>query len=828
VRERLRLEVRGAVQGVGFRPFVYRLAHQLSLDGWVINDNRGVVIEVEGEAADLERFRHRLRGEKPAPATIQELESRRVAPQGQRGFRIRDSRAGDDKTAQLLPDIAICSSCRRELLDPQDRRYGYAFGNCTQCGPRFSIILSLPYDRSGTTMERFSMCEACRAEYREPLDRRFHAQPNACPQCGPTLALWARDGRVTETGRAALERLIEALRRGEIAAVKGLGGFHLMVDARNPEAIGRLRRAKPRHHKPFAVMVRDLEQAAAVCRLEQESRAALASPEAPILLLPRRRTPLVHDSVAPDNPCLGIVLPYTPLHQLILNGFGAPLVATSGNLSDEPICTEEHEAIRRLEGIADRFLVHDRPIARHLDDSVAWIVSGQTRLLRRARGYAPRPVLLDFETPVILAVGAHLKSTVALSVGRQVFISQHIGDMETPQAFEAFERVIADFLRLYEARPAIVAHDLHPDYVSTRWACDLAGKPRSHDGSPTPADRGDRAAGPLRVAVQHHHAHLAACLAENSFHGPALGVTWDGTGYGSDGNIWGGEFLLGDAAGFRRVAHLRSFRLPGGETAIREPRRAALGLLFEIDGAAALERDDLDPVRSFTAPERSLLATARERGVNAPVTTSAGRLFDAVAALIGPWQRTSFEGQAAMGLEFLVDRSVRDAYPLDLLAAPDQQPSPSPGEDRGSAGSGDTEDTSALVLDWRPLVEAVLADLARGTDASVIAARFHNALTAGIDGVARQLGQPAVALSGGCFQNRLLLERSLSRLEASGFRVLLHRQVPPGDGGISLGQVAVAAARWRNALCFRGVAVAAPKAQNVVRESWVSRDRIMR
>lgn len=803
MRARLRLEIRGAVQGVGFRPFVYRLAHELQLDGWVINDTRGVVIEVEGEPAMLADLRQRLYAEKPAPAAIEDLESRPLTVQGERGFRIRESRVGDDKTAQLLPDIATCSSCLAELCDPGDRRYSYPFGNCTHCGPRFSIVRSLPYDRCGTTMERFSMCEACIAEYRDPRDRRFHAQPNACPKCGPQLALQTPDGRTAATGRSALEATIGALRRGEIAAVKGLGGFHLMVDASNGGAIERLRRTKPRREKPFALLVRDLEQAASVCQLDEKSRAELTSPEAPILLLRRRPTSLIHPSVAPDNPYLGIMLPYTPLHHLILKSFGSPLVATSGNLSDEPICTQEGEAVRRLQGIADLFLVHDRPIARHVDDSVAWIVGGEARLLRRARGYAPRPLLFDFEMPVILAVGAHLKSTVALSVGRRVFLSQHIGDMETPEAFDAFERTIADFQRLYETRPAIVAHDLHPDYLSTHWAREKAGEEASRHGGHGASESALASGGLLRVAVQHHHAHLAACLAENASQGAALGVTWDGAGYGSDGRVWGGEFLIGDATRFRRVAHLRPFRLPGSEAAIREPRRAALGLLFESYGTRALERDELEPVRSFSERERSLLSTALERGLNAPWTTSAGRLFDAIAALIGPWQESSFEGQAAMGLEFLADPSVREAYPLDLVAASDGAWKEAQGrEQEGSPGA----DAPALLLDWRPLLEAVLADRARGTAVSVIATRFHNALVAGIERVAHEVDQSAVALSGGCFQNRLLVEGALRQLEGASRRVLLHRQVPPGDGGISLGQVAVAAARWRD----EGRACAAP------------------
>jgi hydrogenase maturation protein HypF len=461
-----------------------------------------------------------------------------------------------------------------------------------------------------------------------------------------------------------------------------------------------------------------------------------------------------HATVAPGNPHLGVMLPSTPLHHVLLRQLGFPLVATSGNLSDEPICTDACEALQRLGHLADLFLIHDRPIARHVDDSVAWVCEDELRLLRRARGYAPLPIVLSHDVPTILAVGSHLKNTVALSMGRQVFLSQHIGNLDTPEALAAFERVIADFLHLYESMPVAIAHDLHPDYLSTRWAQESAARDSL-----------------CLLPVQHHHAHLAACLAENGAPGPALGVTWDGTGYGTDGMIWGGEFLLGTAAHFSRVAHLRAFRLPGGEAAVREPRRAALGLLWEIYGEAALEREDLACVQTFHPTERRLLAQMLARGVNSPHTTSVGRLFDAMAALIGLHQRVSFEGQAAMALEYVVDAGVEEAYPLDW------------------AGS------SPLVLDWQPLVEAVLADLRRGVSSSLMAGRFHNTLLEAIEAVARVVGVSQVALTGGCFQNRLLTERAASRLRKAGFTVLLHRQVPPNDGGISLGQVTVAAAQ---------------------------------
>lgn len=782
-RQRLGLTIRGAVQGVGFRPFVYRLATELALVGWVINDSQGVRIEVEGDSARLANFQARVIAEAPAHAQIIEVAAEWLPASGYEHFEIRHSSDRGAKTVLVLPDLATCPACLADVLDPANRRYGYPFTNCTDCGPRFTIVTALPYDRPNTTMHGFDLCPACRREYEDPRNRRFHAQPNACPVCGPQLTLLVRDAEwltqsrkdaknapdadalhnsqfvIAEPGLSLLAAAADLLRAGAIVAVKGIGGFHIMADARNEATLQRLRQRKPRRDKPFAIMARDLEQVDALCLVEPAEAVQLVSAQAPIVLLRRRADSGLADAVAPGNPHLGVMLPYSPLHHLLLRAVDFPLVATSGNLSDEPICTDNDEALARLGHIVDAFLLHDRPIARHVDDSVVWLVADQPQFLRRARGYAPLPVPLAQPAPTLLAVGAHLKNSVALSVGRQVFISQHIGDLESAEALAAFEHTIADFVRLYAAAPAAIAHDLHPDYLSTKWAMGRAELERTE-----------------LVPVQHHHAHLAACLADNGAPGPALGVIWDGTGYGTDGTIWGGEFLLGDAIGYQRVAHLRPFLLPGGEAAVREPRRVALALLWALLGDAVLTRDDLAPLRSFTPDTRTVLVQMLRRGVNSPVTTSAGRLFDGVAALLGLHQQTSFEGQAAMALEFACADGVDDAYPLPWVAA----------------GAGAT----ASILDWQPLVAAILDDLDRGVDRGIMAARFHNAAVASFVTLAETVGQPVVALSGGCFQNRRLTEQAARRLRHAGFQVLLHRQVPPNDGGICLGQIAVAASRF--------------------------------
>ena len=753
---RLQVEVEGAVQGVGFRPFIFRLAEELALTGWVLNDPHGVTIEVEGARPRLEQFLRRLPAERPPHARLHGLHAAWLAPAGYQRFEIRESQAAGDRTAVVLPDLAPCPDCMREIADRADRRAGYVFTNCTHCGPRFSIIRALPYDRPNTTMASFTLCPACRAEYDDPRDRRFHAQPTACPVCGPRLWLCAPDGTAVARDLDAIDAAAAAITGGRIVAVKGLGGFHLVVDARHAGAVGRLRQRKHREEKPLALLVRDVPAARDLCTVSGEAARALASPERPILLLPRRDgdgAAAVAHEVAPGTPELGLMLPPTPLHHLLMERLDGPVVATSGNRTDEPICTDETEALERLDGIADLFLVHDRPIARHVDDSVARVVGGELRLLRRARGWAPLPVLLPFEVPPILAVGAYLKNVVALGVGRGVFLSQHIGDLGTPEAMRAFERVIDDFLALYGAQPVAIAHDLHPDYPSTAWAREAGGP----------------LAGLPRIGVQHHHAHLAACLADAGLEQPddVLGVTWDGAGHGSDGTTWGGEFLAGSRHAFRRIAFLRPFSLPGGDAAAREPRRCALGVLWEMEGERCLARAGLPPIDSFSAPERSALGAMLARGTRAPRTTSAGRLFDAVSSLLGIRQRTSFEGQAAMQLEHVADPGEAGAYPLPLVGSE---------------------------LDWGPLVEDLLEDRRRGAGPGAMSARFHGALAEGIAAVARRAALPRVALAGGCFQNRLLEARTTARLEADGFEVIVHRQVPPNDGSIALGQVVIAAA----------------------------------
>jgi hydrogenase maturation protein HypF len=751
-RTRLLIRVRGAVQGVGFRPFVYRLAQELRLAGSVQNTAQGVTVDIEGRAADVETFLLRLDRDRPPRSYLQSLEPTELVPCAQNGFAIRPSDLTGLKSAVVTPDIATCPQCLQDIFDPANRRFRYPFTNCTHCGPRFSIIEALPYDRANTSMKAFVMCPACAAEYEDPDDRRYHAQPNACPRCGPQLALETPSGEALAQGEAALLAGAEALRRGQILALKGIGGFQLLVAAHLPEAVARLRQRKQREVKPLAVMAPSLDWAHQWCAVSPTEARLLQAPEAPIVLLRRRResAPCITPcpAVAPGNPYLGVLLPNTPLHHLLLADVGFGVVATSGNLSEEPICIDNLEARQRLGGIADLFLAHDRPIVRHVDDSVARVALGREMILRRARGYAPLPIELPEAGPATLAVGGHLKNTVAVAQGSLAFLSQHIGDLSNLASIRAFGQVAADLQRLFGVTPEIVAADAHPQYASTRLA-------EKHGATVFP--------------VQHHHAHVLACMAENHLSTPVLGVAWDGTGYGLDGTIWGGEFLRVGQANFDRLAHLRTFRLPGGEQAVQEPRRCALGVLFEIYGEASFGMKELACIRAFSSKDLKALKPALTRGVNSPQTSSAGRLFDAVAALLDLRQESRFEGQAAMELEFAAeDTGTEDVYPFSL---------------------GEPESETPWVLDWEPMIRQMIDDVLRPQPVWILAARFHNTLAAMIVAVARQAGEPHVVLSGGCFQNRLLTARAVGELRAAGYQAFWHQRVPPNDGGIALGQL---------------------------------------
>ncbi len=750
-RARWRVEVRGVVQGVGFRPFVYRLATELGLAGWVNNSPRGATIEIEGDRRLLDEFLIRLHGERPPSCVLKRMDSTPLPTRGESSFAIRSSDEDGPKSAAILPDLATCADCLREIFDPKDRRYRYAFTNCTNCGPRFSILESLPYDRARTTMKGFIQCAACRGEYDDPTDRRFHAQPNACSRCGPQLQWWDSNGAVRAEGDDALHLAAVALRDGQIVAAKGLGGFHLWVDARNQEAVMRLRRRKRREAKPFGLMALDLSTIQSYSHVSEAEERLLSTSAAPLVLSRRRSDAPLAASVAPGNPYLASMLPYTPMHHLLLAELGFPIVATSGNCSDEPICIDENEARTRLSDIADGFLVHNRPIVRPVDDSVVRMVCGEEMVLRGARGYAPSSLAVAEPLPSLLALGAHQKNAIALACGTQIVVGQHLGDLDTRLARELFARVVDDLTQMYELTPQAVVCDLHPDYYSTRHA--------------------EKGTCPI-VHVQHHHAHVRACTMEHGLTGPVLGVAWDGTGYGEDGTIWGGEFLRVEGDGCERVGRLRAFHLPGGERAIREPRRTAVGLLYEMVGDALFARRQLAPLDDFSASEREVLRGMLRASVNSPRTTSAGRLFDAVASLLDLRHRADFEGQAAMELEFAaLDDKDESSYPFSLDA------------------SG--------VIDWEPMVATILDEIERGESVGVMAARFHATMAEFIVAQARQIGESVVVLAGGCFQNARLLTTTVERLRAAEYNVYWPQRIPPNDGGIALGQIAAAAALIR-------------------------------
>lgn len=754
---RVRARVEGTVQGVGFRPFAYRLARELELAGHVLNDEHGVLVEVEGEAPRVDAFLTRLGREAPPLAAVERITPEEVPATGAGGFRIVESESSGEPAAPVSPDTATCEDCLAELFDPADRRHRYPFINCTNCGPRFTIVRAVPYDRPLTTMAGFRMCERCRAEYEDPADRRFHAQPNACPACGPSVRLV--DGEAAPAPASAegdaVGAAADALLAGRIVAVKGIGGFHLACRGDDERVVARLRGRKHREDKPFAVMAPSVDSARAMAELESEHERLLIGRDRPIVVAPRRAG-AVAESVAPRSRDLGVMLPYSPLHHLLLHGAGTPLVMTSGNVSDEPIAYRDDDALERLRPIADLFLLHDRPIETRTDDSVVRTAAagGPTRrlMLRRARGQVPASLPLDpaAERP-LLACGAELKSTFCVAKGARAWVGHHIGDLKNWETLRSFREGVDHFERLFAVEPEVVAHDLHPDYLSTAYAMEREGVEH--------------------VGVQHHHAHLAACLAEHGEQGSAVGAIYDGTGYGTDGTVWGGEILVGDAAGFERAGHLWPATMPGGDRAAREPWRMACAWLVEATGAdPPLPRELAGCVEERTWHTIARLAGARLRS---PVTTSVGRLFDAVAALCGVRAEATYEGQAAAELEAACAEDERGRYPLPL--------------------TGDGR------MDARETVLAVARDAAADVPPGVVAARFHNALA---DATTRACVEHAgrhrletVVLSGGVFQNRVLVERTAALLAAAGLRVLLPERLPPNDGGIAYGQAAVAARR---------------------------------
>ena len=758
---RRQIEVSGIVQGVGFRPYVYRLATGRHLRGTIRNTSAGVTIEIQGPAETVQDFVEHLPADAPTLARITSVTVHDVPCNGDQDFCIVHSLEGEEVRALISPDVAVCPDCLREMFDAHDRRYRYPFINCTNCGPRFTIIRDIPYDRPSTSMANFSMCAACLTEYENPLDRRFHAQPNACWECGPRVELWDKSGRRIDC-RDPIAEAVSGLRAGLVVAVKGLGGFHLAVDATNAAAVALLRQRKHRVEKPFAVMVTDLQAAEEICELDDAARTILQSIQRPIVLLrkallPKKKASIIPDEVAPCNRYLGIFLPYTPLHYLLLaeGGFNA-LVMTSGNLSEEPIAIDNREAVHRLHGLADYFLVHNRDILLRCDDSVVRVAGGVTRQMRRSRGFVPVPVFLKDDQPSVLAVGGELKNTICLTKGKHAFLSQHVGDLENVESYGFFCEAVEHLERILEIRPEIVAYDLHPDYFSTKWALQQSGA--------------------KRVGVQHHHAHIASCMAENHLEGRVIGFALDGTGYGTDGNIWGGEVLIAGYGEFERAAHFEYVTLPGGAAAIREPWRMAVSYLAHHFGREFMKLD-IPFVRQLHRPNVDLLLRMMEQRVNSPLTSSCGRLFDAVAALIGIRQQVNYEAQAAIELEMVMASSEEETtYQMKLVP-----------------------DGDHWIISTQPLFEGLLDDLGQNVPVAAISRRFHNGLVEGFVELATLLRKLAalnrVCLSGGTFHNIYLSQRLEARLSEAGFEVFTQKEVPSGDGGLSLGQALVAATK---------------------------------
>ncbi|MEN8264927.1 MAG: carbamoyltransferase HypF [Nitrospirota bacterium] len=742
---RLQLQITGLVQGVGFRPFVFRLAEEMGLTGYVRNSTSGVLIKVEGDKQKLNEFLIRIDKEKPAISRIFSLQHTFLEESGFNYFEIRQSRKEEGKSVSLLPDISVCEECLNDITDPKDRRFIYPFTNCTNCGPRFTIIEDLPYDRKNTSMKIFNMCPSCKNEYDLPSYRRFHAQPNACHACGPWISLYDSEGNLICEKDNALERAVNLIRKGNIIAIKGIGGYHLMCDATKEEAVDRLRKRKQREEKPMAVMFSDLEAIKAETRINELEERAISSIEKPIVIVKKSSNSSLAASVSPDNTTLGVFMPYTPLHHIMLKKLNTPVVATSANITDEPIVKDEKDAFVRLSGITDHLLVHNRNIVRRCDDSVVRIVADRQFPIRRSRGFAPIPVQLPFRfKKPVLALGPYMNNTIALGVDDKVFLSQHIGDLDTPLAFEFYEETVNDFLKLFSVKPEVVVSDMHPGYYSTKY------------GEKHYKDR--------LLKVQHHFAHILSCMVENSVpeNEKVIGFAFDGTGYGSDRTIWGGEVLLASYGDFKRVYHLRPFKLPGGDMAVKEPGRTALSLLYETFG------DRLDEIE-FTAlahKEKSFLMSMIRKDIHSPVTTSMGRFFDGVASILGSHHKVSYHAQAAIALEQLALKSEEtDSYPFSI---------------------------KNNIIDQRPIIKKIVEDSKAGLSAERIAKKFHNTIVEIIVSAARLLRKETdisyVALSGGVFQNSIILENAFNKLRENNFMPLMHQLVPPNDGGLSLGQ----------------------------------------
>lgn len=751
----LEIRVKGVVQGVGFRPFVYLTARRFNLNGRVFNTSGDVTIHLEGTDQNIQAFLKQLRENPPPRSRVESISTREAPCEGLGGFAILESRLGESDYQLVSPDLATCPDCQAEIFDAANRRYHYPFTNCTNCGPRFTIIQDIPYDRARTTMQQFIMCPDCRREFEDPLNRRFHAQPNACPVCGPHLSLADTAGLALAV-EDVIGKAVELLKAGNILALKGLGGFLLACDAASEKAVKTLRERKRRPSRPLAVMLQDLDAVRRYCEISQTEIEALSCAAAPIVLLKMKVANGLATSVAPGLRHLGVMLPYTPLHHILMRESGLPLVMTSGNLSEEPIAKDNLEALQRLGRIADYFILHNRDIHSRYDDSVVTVESGQVRMVRRARGYAPFPIHLPYQSKPILACGPELKNTFCLTRDDHAFVSQHIGDLENQETLESFEQTLRLYQKLFRIQPEVIACDQHPDYLSTRWAQNEA----------------ERQHLPL-IAVQHHHAHIVSCMAENRVSLPVIGIALDGTGYGPDGHLWGGEFMLVDYRGFQRKAHFEYLPLPGGNLAIRQPSRCAIGYLYSLLGEQVLT-PDLDCLKGIDEIEVGLIKSQIDRRLNAPFTSSCGRLFDAVSALLGICRQVNYEGQAAIELEAAAEGcSTLSEYPFSLDL-----------------------NRETRIIRLASLMEAILADMRGGESAPVIAAKFHNTVLSIIIKVVKVLsaesGIRQVALSGGVFQNRRIFNGAAERLSAAGFQPLLHRYLPVNDGCISLGQAVVA------------------------------------